>query len=311
MKKVIVLYVIISLFVSCSNIPNKSIFEDLSSDELATAIKSEPTFEDFYDGIHSLAKLVSFSDGKKAKYKDITYRRLFKYMNHKTDSAYWLPKIEKWGEEWDKTMSGDIAKIDDTIRYWTNYKEQNSLSRFATVTLDHFYTEYNQFIDISNSYIYFKIEPTEGPIEQIIFNVNYSYKIYEGSGKKTNAYLCPTPIKTPTTFKWKINEFTDGELHEITKDEFVQKFDYNIEITKIRKDGVNYSLEDLNIPEEISAYLYDNTEKNRDKVAKLINPKFENRVTYIKNQISKEEKEYDSECHEFEEDFLTLGNLFE
>jgi len=61
---------------SCSKIPNKSIFEELSTKELSQAIESNSPFADVDRGLCVVAELYPVI---KAEYNDITYKRMFEY----------------------------------------------------------------------------------------------------------------------------------------------------------------------------------------------------------------------------------------
>jgi len=89
MKKLIFGLVCLSFvsLCSCSDIPNKSIFEELSSKELSQAIKSEPSFGEFYVGLQILVKLSALNPDFKSKYNALTYKRLVAYKQLLTDTV--------------------------------------------------------------------------------------------------------------------------------------------------------------------------------------------------------------------------------
>ena len=103
----------------------------------------------------------------------------------------------------------------------------------------------------------------------------------------------------------------------MTVAKFNQKYDLEIEVTDVRKDGVNYSLDDLNIPEAIQKFWRVDTPETRDAVAVLVNPSYVNRETYINNKQNEEMKNFDALCYEFvnvslEENILnSLKSIFE
>ena len=300
MKITIIFAVALTLLVGCSPIPNKSVFEELSTKELASAIKSDPEFAEAYERIRKLDSLISFSEVQKAKYKDVTYRRLYKYTKHMNDSIFWLPKNKKWQQEWDETFANDLAKVDEKVAYWTDYKEQNSLSRFAKVELSSFYiTHYSYLGYVIDAYLCFNITPLQGTIEQIKFKYSYSHKIDDRRGQKTHNCIYSTPISKKDEGMWKIDYFEKSNFDGMTVSKFLQKYDLDIEITDVRKDGKNYSLEDLNIPEAISNFWKEDTPETRDEVAVLINPQYVNRVKYIEDKKDNELKKYDQLCYDF------------
>jgi hypothetical protein len=306
------------MFAACNPIPNKSVFEELKTDELAAAIKADPEFGEEYDGMRAAINLASFSEVQKAQYKDVTYRRLYKYTKHIDDSAYWQPREIKWGEEWDATLAQDLAKVDEKVAYWQDYKENNSLSRFAKVELSSFYITHYTFIGgVDDAYICFNITPVDGTIEQIKFSYSYSYKINNGRGKISHNCLYSSPITSTKEGAWEIPYGEKDDFDGMTVKKFLQNYDLEIEITDVRKDGQNYSLDDLNIPEAVKNFWQNDTPENRDAVAQLVNPDYVGREQYIKNKKNEELKKYDALCYDFlnvclEENILNeLKGLFE
>src|SRR3546814_4878495 len=101
MKRQLLLICGLAIILSgCSNISEKPVSEKLSTGELSKAIKSDTLFTSFYE---SLRKSVDeLDDVKKAKFNDVTYRRLFKFVKFSQDTAHWKPLYEKWEKEWEK-----------------------------------------------------------------------------------------------------------------------------------------------------------------------------------------------------------------
>ena len=89
MVRIILAITVIIAMISCNKIPNKSIFEKLTTDELAVAFKSDDTFREFYE--LTIDQVDDVSDVVKASYSDITYRRFFDYYKFLSDSNYWKP----------------------------------------------------------------------------------------------------------------------------------------------------------------------------------------------------------------------------
>lgn len=303
MKKLLFIFAA-ALFVACNPIPNKSIFEDLSTDELASIIKSDSNFTEFYENIHSLVKISMFSDIQKAEYKDVTYRRLYKYYHRNNfEPEYWQPLTEQWSNEWDDTMAKDLLKVDSVSAYWADYKKQHSLSRFAKVELADFRITYFYSM-INDAYICFDITPLQGTIEQIKFTCTYGFKIDGDDGKKTYAYRYASPITKTKRGYWDIDYFERDKFKNMTVKKFLQEYDMEIEVTDVRIEGKNYSLSDLNIPEEVLNLWKEDTSENRDAVASLVNPTYVNKEQYISNKKTEDLKIFDLLCYEFSEALL-------
>jgi len=318
MKKIFYFLMACTLLVACNPIPDKSVFEELTTDELASAIKSDPAFAEEYESIRSLLEITNFSEVQKAQYKDVTYRRLVKYRRHMNDSAYWAPYLVEWGEEWDNTLAKDLAKVDEKVAYWDDYKAKNSLSRFVTIELSDFYiTHYRYINSIEDAYICFNLTPVDGTIEQLKFTYSYSYKINNGRGKEEHRCIYSHPFSKKTEGSWEIDYLERDKFDGMTVAKFNQQYDLDIEITDVRKDGVNYSLDDLNIPEAITEFWKEDTPETRDGVALLVNPSYVNRDKYISDKKDAALVEYDALCFEFvnvciEDNFLNaLKSIFD
>ena len=300
MKKIFTCITLIALMCACNAIPDKSVFEELTQEELSKAIKSEPLFGDFYDVICPLIEYADLSASQEAKYKDVTYRRLFKYYLFYNDSASWVERETALEKEWANKYQKDLDKVDETMKYWADYKEENSLNRFAKVELTNFYiTHYPYVGGVDEAYICFTITPADGEIEQIRFDYSYWLKINDNKEKETKGCICTTPIAKPYEAMWEIGYWEKDNFDGMTVEKFNQKYNLEIEITDIRKDGQNYSIDDLDIPEQVIALWENDTPENRDEVAKLINPDYLDMETYIDMKEEEDLIQYDKLCHDF------------
>lgn len=297
MKKILLSLFTISLLVACSPIPNKSIFTELTTDELSAIIKADPEFKEVYESIRILVEMSALSEVQKAQYNEITYRRMAKYYYHRNDEEYWNSIEDEWGKEWDNTLAKDLAKVDEKSEYWLEYKKQNSLSKYANVELSGFDISYYSYIGgVEDAYIIFKITPLQGTIEQLRFTYSYSYKIDGGKWRKVNKCIWRSPIAKSKEGLWEIDYLEKEKFDGMTVEKFLQQYDLEIEITDVRIDGKNYSLDDLNIPEAIINFWNEDTEETRKEVAKLINPSYVDKEEYIQDKKDESMKEYDALC---------------
>jgi len=256
MKKVWLFFFVISfLIASCNKISDKPVSEKLSTDELSKAIKSDTLFADFYEEIRK--EVDDMSDIKKATYNDVTYRRLFQYVKFLQDTTYWNPLYEKWNEEWEREYGVYLPKADSVINYWKKYLDENSLDKYVKVELAKIDKEYYSYsYDIRDVYLGFRLTPLQGAIEQIVFTYGYQAKIHEDS-KYYEKHRCrsTTPFFTPTIRYWEV-DYSDRKLFSgHTVETFLRDYNLYIDVTHIRKDGINISTNDYNIPEEVSDYL--------------------------------------------------------
>lgn len=234
---------------SCNNVPNKSIFEPLSTNELAKIIKSDTSFAEFYQ--HQQEITLKLNEIDKAKYNDITYRNLYKMYKYVSDSTIMKPLKENWNTEWQSEFGIYTHKIDSVLNYWRNYKNNNSLNRFVRIEFAELYKEYYSYSgDVKNVNIGFRLTPLQGKIEQIKFNYRYSAKINDFYGDKNNC-ISTSPFASPVVRYWEVNYSDEKKLKNSSTSEFNRDYDIKIEITDIRKDDKNYSITDFNIPESV------------------------------------------------------------
>ena len=95
LKYIVCLFVLVIATNSCNKIPNKPVFEELSTKELANAAKINEAFYEFYDVFEAYrSEMKEMSAVKKATYNSITYRRLFDYYLYIEDSIKMNPRLE-------------------------------------------------------------------------------------------------------------------------------------------------------------------------------------------------------------------------
>lgn len=256
MKKIYLLVLVISIVIisSCSNIPNKSIAEKLSTEELSKAIKSDTLFADFYQKVRD--RVEKMSDIKKATYSDITYRRLFDYVVFLRDTTYWGPLMEKGDKEWENIYGSYLPQGDSVINYWKNYLEENSLDKYVKIELTNINKQYYKYSGgLEEVNLGFKLTPLQGAIEQIRFNYGYKPKISEDS-KYYSKHSCilTSPFSSPVVRYWEVSYSDRNTFADKSVETFLRDYNLYIEITSIRKDGTNISTNDFNIPEVVFYY---------------------------------------------------------
>lgn len=239
--------------VACSSIPDKSVFVPLESPELAKAMKSDSLFESFYTDLR--VEVDDFNEIEKAKFSDITYRKLFRAEVYLKDTTISGPLYRKWVSEWNEKYGSFDSKVDSVITYWQNYKRTNGLDRFLSVefaVLDKDYYSYSY--DVKNVNLGFRLTPIEGTIEQVKFTYRYSAKINRFYGEN-HSCISTTPFSSSVVRYWEVSYSDEKTLKNLSTDSFMRDYDIEIEITDVRKDGVNYRLSDLRIPESVEKYL--------------------------------------------------------
>jgi len=307
MKKIGLLLLVFSTLLSgCNNISDKPISEKLTTEELSKAIKSDTLFSDFYEYIRK--HVDDLSEIKKAKYNDVNYRRLFSYIKFVDDTTYWNPLFDKWGKEWDMKYGEYMPKADSTVNFWKKYLEENSLNKYVKVELAKIDKEYYSYsYGIKEVNLGFRLTPLQGTVEQIVFTYGYQAKIHENN-KYYEKHRCrsTTPFSNPTIRYWEVDYSNRKLFSGHSVETFLRDYNLYIEITDIRKDGVNISTDDFDTPEVISDYLQygENDDFMRDYyrekiISKLINEDYLRRWEYYEKHADVLREKKDKLCFDF------------
>ncbi|MGN0028522.1 MAG: hypothetical protein ACI35Q_02170 [Marinilabiliaceae bacterium] len=306
MKNSFIITLIAFALASCSKIPDTPVWNEISTDELASAIKEEPGFAETYEAMRALHPEKTLSDTQKAKYKDMTWRRYYKMVKYAKDSTIFNPLKEQWTEEWNQTLSKDLGKVDSLMGYWLDFKKENSLERLVTAKVIGIKKTYYSYINtIKGVYFVFGFTPLVDGVEQFRFNYSYDYKINSGRGRgEKHNCIYSQPLKGEDTGWYEADYFEREKLEDETFESFMQSHDFQIEITDVRVNGKNYSLEELNIPKAVTNLWDSDTEENRDEVAKLINPEYESLQSYLAARKQETIERKDPLYAEFTKEFI-------
>lgn len=261
MKKIVFALLACALFCSCNSVPNQSIMEPIDYKELGDIIKKDSSFAFFYFWLQG--DIEGLSDIDKARFKDVTYRKLYSLFKFSNDTTKINPLKEKWTDEWNEIYGGYGAKGDSAINYWIKYKEEHSLSKnvkIEFVSLDKTYYRYINAIESVN--FAFRLTPLQGGVDQIRFNYRCAPKINDVKYAEAHNCIYTKPFDSPIVRYWEADYSDRSRLEHVSTDEFIRDYNIVFEVTEMRKDGVNYSIDDLNIPASVVALLETDSVKN-------------------------------------------------
>lgn len=307
MKKLYLLILLVAFGLTrCSSIPDKPVFEKLSTDELANAIKDDTAFSSFYENAGKFTE--KMSDIKRAKYNEVTYRRLFTYIKFVADTTYWNPLFENWEKEWTNKFAVYLSKADSSLNYWRSYLDEHSLNRYVNIELAQINKEYYEYIGgIKDVQLGFRLTPLQGTIEQIEFTYGYKAKI-NGDNKYYSKHSCisTSPFISSSIRFWEVG-YADKEIFTGKNVEsFLRDYNLYIEITSIRKDGTNMSTDDVSVPKEILECFENEKdypalyEYSKEKLIKnLINKNFLTKWEYRNKKADEIIENKDKLCFDF------------
>ncbi|MDR0754442.1 MAG: hypothetical protein LBF04_03545 [Prevotellaceae bacterium] len=307
MKKLFFLILLVAFaFSSCNKFSNKSVSEKLNTDELSKAIKSDTLFADFYE--HIRKEVEDMSDIKKATYNEVTYRRLFGYIKYLQDTTYWKPLHEKWEKEWETEYGKYLPKADSVLNYWKQYLADSSLDKYVKIELARIDKEYYDYIgELKEVNLGFQLTPLQGKIEQIRFNYGYKPKI-NGDSKYYEKHNCisTSPFSSPVVRYWEVSYSDKDKFAGKNVETFLRDYNLFIEVTNIRKDGINISTDDFNVPKEVSECLENEEdypflfELSKDElIKKMINKDYLRKYEYQQKKADILNEKKDKLCFDF------------
>ena len=260
------------LIVSCSNPTNKKIFEELTVDELKTAIEKDTLFEDTYKLIELKKDSVLTSELDKVKWSDLTYKRVHDFVKYTADTTISKPLREKFKAQWENQYGGIIKQVDSVSEYWKNYAKENSLDQYVTVELVTLDKEYYSYAGgIRNVNLGFKLTPLKGKIDQMRFGYKIEAKLDEDDTENNYSSILSAldyswcrmsrPFSKPTTRYWEASYSNEKILKSRSVKTLLRDYNIKIIIDEIRINGQNIDKDDLGIPESIERYWeYENRE---------------------------------------------------
>ncbi len=315
MKRILLLLITIGLF-SCNSHLDKPIFEPLTVQELKKSIDNDSLFQYTYEYIVYVRDTVLKTDIEKVKYADLTYNQIYDLMKFSSDTIHFKPINERIEKEWKEKYGVYEKKVDSISNYWKKLKEQNSLEQYAKVELARINKEYYSYSGgIKNVNLGFRLIPLKGKIDQIRFGYSIEAKInekeeedeYSSIYSSLNKSWCLTtsPFSEPIVRYWEANYSNEKILQSKTLETFNRDYNIYIEIDQIRKDGVNMSNDDLNIPQSITNHWkYENKEYLQDLyvedvIEEVLGKTYLRHYEYRNQEVDKILKEKDPLVFEF------------
>ncbi len=294
------LFVAIIALSSCSHGMNKSILEPMSVDELKANIK-DTTFTDFYDLAQQLRKWIISSDVRQAKYGDISYKRLNKYVTHIRDTSFFGKKERIWEEDYAKLYPDYSQQVDSIMNYWRTYRESYNMDSLVTIEFSDLWKEYYSYSsDVRKVNIGFRITPLKGTIDQLVFRYEMKAKVNnDGSISLFNGHRCiaSSPISKPRTLYWEADYSDEKILKSYSATEVKRDYDFNIELVNVRINGENYEDKLNAIPEPVKMALkYCTKEYNwyeDDIIRMFLNSDYKDFAEYCQPLVEEEMKKYD------------------
>ncbi|MEB2784879.1 hypothetical protein [Algoriphagus persicinus] len=132
--RIVVSIVSLGMLYSCNPIPDKSISDPLTPEELAKIFEKDTSFKATYEFVEIANKLVLNTDVKKAEYLSLTYRQFHDFFLVANTSSDAYKKLDSsYNEAWNKEIIGFQPEIDSISNYWKDYYSDKNINEYAYV----------------------------------------------------------------------------------------------------------------------------------------------------------------------------------
>lgn len=304
------------LIVSCSNPTKKKIFEELTVEELKSAIEKDTLFENTYKLIEFKKDSVLTSELDKVKWTDLTYKRVHDFVKYVSDTTSSKPLREKFKKQWSEKYGIIEQQVDSLSNHWKNYAKENSLDQYVKVELVTLDKEYYSYAGgIRNVNLGFKLTPLKGKIDQMRFGYKIESKLDEDNTESEYSSILSSldyswcrmsrPFSKPTTRYWEASYSNEKIIESRSVKTLLRDYNIKIIVDEIRVNGENIDKDDLGIPKSIERYWeYENREYlsdlYMDDVAKeLLNKEYLKDYEFINQKFDSIYKEKDKLSFEF------------
>lgn len=298
MKKLVFLLFWV-LLCGCDRL-NKPIFEPLALKELDEEIKKDSLFGMLYEQIQSINENTLNTDSQKAKYADLTYRRVYYLFSYQDTVLY-----SKLSTEWDSKYANYSIKADSIINYWQQLKEENSLDQYVKIEVASISTNYYSFGGVDNVHIGFRLTPLKGTIEQLRFGYSIQPKIDQKDGRDIYSIdkswcLSTSPFSKPVVRYWEVGYSNEKRLAGENIETLSRDYDVKIKIDKVRINSKNLSIDDIKIPRSVEMYLeFGSSYYIDDIIQKYIDSSYMPKYKYIMDGFNKHLKKLDALAFEY------------
>lgn len=275
--KLIQILIFSCLLYSCSNPLDTSILNPLEVKDLKKVLQNDSTFEKLYTEIQMFRESISNDELQEVKWVDLTYQSIIDYNDFKMDTSFWIPiheeNLKLWKNEHDTI--GFSVKVDSISNYWKNYFNENDLSRYVKVELVDLDKVYYSSGGLRYVNLGFRLKPLKGKLDQVIFSYDLKPKITDDENSNSiysgifdrNRCLYSRPLSYTKTSYWKCDYSDENILENKSLSSLKRDYNLNIVIEEIRKNGVNYDKDDIDIPflieqlweeeQKSKSYMYD------------------------------------------------------
>lgn len=252
---------IVSLYISCYQ--PKSVTQELSLKQIERLVKQDTLWENVISVVEEKLELVSDDRVLQAKYKDLTYGRLYNFYGRVYDSI-WLNEIIE-GISYARMSYLDSLKgkyqeqMEADFKQYKEIQEETAPHGFFTISYDGIQNNYYEYIDgVESVIIRFRITPLRGPIQGGSFKFYLSSKVTGNELSEMNCRFSSYTSK-PTIYSWELDYDLEQELEYFTSEEVRNRYDFDYTYLSVRQYDVTFSAQEIyeRIPDSFLSALKD------------------------------------------------------
>lgn len=259
-----------------------TVFDSYSDAQLKKLAKEDPEYLRFYQKVFKIMAAVPLEKEQRKAFKDLTYRRLYRYATLPKDTTYWAPLEKDWTNEWRELYGYYYYEgADSAAAYWKQVVDEQ-INCYATIEPKAIVVTGEYDYSLETAYMFFDVTPLKGTITELsaiyMTGLNadngHNFETYNIFAYGTIAEASETRSRLGNPDAWR-----DVALEAYLKDHYIKT-----EIRYVIVDGVRHDYEDLNVPKGVERLMLEDIPLHRDQTAKYLNPQFVTLKTYLENK---------------------------
>lgn len=276
MRKLFLIATALISFTACNPL-DKSITEELTVEEIKTAIDKDSLFDSTYKMIEIFKKANEDDKLAVAKYSELTYQGLLNYSKYLNDKEFWDAETLKHNDEWRNIYLKSYNEGKDLIKDWKRkkkaFEKENDPAQYVKIELVGISTDYYEYSGgVEDVYFKFRITPLKGKLDQVVWAINPTAKINGEPDKSSTSYILDRqgyiysrPLSGATVGRYEASyDHRDLAAGKSAKS-FMRDYFLNLELRKVRYKGKNYELDGFDMPWNVEQYIkYDEQDDDKD-----------------------------------------------
>ena len=266
MKNLFFLGGLLITLTSCNPL-GKSISEELTVEEIKSAVDNDSLFDVAYKMIEMFKEVNENDKLVLAKHSELTYQQFLDYQRFLNNKEFWDKKKMELENEWTNTHETSFNKGLEYIQDWQKkrdaYEIENDPSKHVKIELSGVETEYYTYSGgVQDVYFYFRLTPLKGRVEQAIWSINPTAKINGEPDKTTTSwilnqqrYIYSRPFSKRTGGRYEADYSHRDLAAGKNSKSFLRDYNLNLEIRKVRVNGKNYEPNAFELPKLVKSYL--------------------------------------------------------